>query len=181
MTRTLSHAAHVNRDGPFGDRFWYWNGGSGRRYIHSVFRVEDCPPLPGAIYLAVRREGCGKRIVCAIGHFSSALPEAAAYLPSDLVRRHGVNEVHVHLLAEGEIAVAAILEDLTAALLPAEPQRGSAESHVSHCARQYVEVARSRKVVARNTAEEWDNTRVPMSSNLARWFPALRGILQARP
>ncbi|WP_137388275.1 hypothetical protein [Rhodoligotrophos defluvii] len=149
MIKTLSHSAQVNRDGPFGDRFWYWNGSSGRRYIHSVFRLGDCPPFPGAIYLAVRRERSGQRVVCAIGRFSSVLE--ASSLPSGLADRHGVNEVHVHLLAETEPEVEATLADLSAALLPARASDGQADLSEPEAS------ARRR---------------------LHRWFPAFRGMFQ---
>ena len=119
MIKISSHSARVNSDGPFGDRFWYWNGSSGRRYIHSVFRLKDCPPCPGAIYLAIRRDGAGQREVCAIGRFPQAFDGLGGCLPSQLVKQHGVNEVHVHLLAETDSEVETALADLSAALLPA--------------------------------------------------------------
>ena len=62
-------AADLPSDPAFKDRFWYWTGASGRKYIHSVYGLEDCPPLPGAIYVAVRREG-PLRVVMGIGRFT---------------------------------------------------------------------------------------------------------------
>src|SRR6478609_5390047 len=50
-------------------RFWYWHGASGRRYIHSVYRPETCPPLPGAVFLAVRSLG-NLRTVLGAGRFA---------------------------------------------------------------------------------------------------------------
>ncbi|TMJ38191.1 MAG: hypothetical protein E6G89_12780, partial [Alphaproteobacteria bacterium] len=49
--------------------FWYWHGASGRRYIHSVYSPDSCPPLPGAVFLAVRRLGA-LRTVLGAGHFA---------------------------------------------------------------------------------------------------------------
>ncbi|MGF7160658.1 hypothetical protein FHS85_002289 [Rhodoligotrophos appendicifer] len=127
MITNLSHSATVNRDGRFGDRFWYWNGASGRAYIHSVYRLGECPPLPGAIYIAVRRDASGRRTVCAISRFSSAFDGLASLLPSGLARRFGVNEVHVHLLAETEAEIDEVIADLSAALLPRSSRRAPAK------------------------------------------------------
>jgi hypothetical protein len=96
----------------FGDdeRFWYWRGVSGKRYIHSVYPLDNCPPLPGAVYLAVRREG-DRRSVIAAGRFSPCWDDASpmeAYPDAD--------EIHVHLLAQDNNAAEDILQDLRAVL-----------------------------------------------------------------
>ena len=134
MITISSHSAHVNRDGPFGDRFWYWNGASGRSYIHSVYRLEDCPPLPGAVYVAVRREASGKRVVCAVSRFSPALEGVTGCLPAGLTRWHGVNEVHVHLLAETDAEMNEALADLSCALLPRSNRRSFSPRHLASAA-----------------------------------------------
>ena len=50
------HGSHDN------ERFWYWRGRSGQKYIHSVYAGDACPPLPGAIYVAVRRIVAGEQM-----------------------------------------------------------------------------------------------------------------------
>lgn len=93
-----------------GDRFWYWRGASGRRYIHSIYAADSCPPLPGAVYVAVRRVGNSReglaagRFPCFLEAFSSA----ASGLEAD--------EIHVHLLARNEADAKAVLADLEGAL-----------------------------------------------------------------
>ncbi|HML42853.1 MAG: hypothetical protein JNN24_04490 [Hyphomicrobium zavarzinii] len=81
------------------DRFHFWSGASGRRYVHSVYDLLDCPEVPAANFLLVRRDGSGRRSVLAIGH----LTHDAGSLNLAEIRhrgaRLGANEVHVHLLA----------------------------------------------------------------------------------
>lgn len=81
------------------DRFHFWSGASGRRYVHSVYDLVDCPEVPAANFLLVHRDETGHRSVLAIGH----LTNSAASLNLAEIRcrgaRLGANEVHVHLLA----------------------------------------------------------------------------------
>lgn len=96
-------------------RFWYWHGASGRRYIHSVYRPETCPPLPGAVFLAVKSFG-NLRTVLGAGRFAGLwdlnLPiDNAAHWAS-----LGANEIHVHLLSRDEKEAHAVVADLRAAL-----------------------------------------------------------------
>lgn len=107
----------------FGDRFWFWTGASGKRYIHSVYHPEDCPPLPGAIFIEVCRMADGSRRALSAGRFSP-LWDLAASSANRLDA--ACREVHVHLLAEGEAATARVLDDLRAGLgldvAPASPR-----------------------------------------------------------
>jgi len=126
MITTYCQSAQINRDGPFGDRFWYWNGKSGRRYIHSVFRPEECPFLPGAIYLGVRKHGGDLREVLVMGQFAPELPEWAGYLPAELADNPEIDEIDVHLLAETPQDVARAMADLAAILFPRAQRRATA-------------------------------------------------------
>ncbi len=96
-------------------RFWYWHGASGRRYIHSVYRPETCPPLPGAVFLAVRSLG-NIRTVLGAGRFASLwdvnIPAENATHWESL----GANEIHVHLLSRDETEAREIAADLKSAL-----------------------------------------------------------------
>lgn len=104
-------AADLPSDPTFKDRFWYWTGSSGRKYIHSVYALEDCPPLPGAIYVGVRREG-PLRIVMGIGRFTPFWDGPLGSGDLSSLRLRGVDEIHVHLLAKSPEVANAILEDL---------------------------------------------------------------------
>jgi hypothetical protein len=90
-------------------RFWYWHGASGRKYIHSVYRPDSCPPLPGAVYVAVKSIA-GMRVVISVGRFPPVLEGGARS------RFEGANEVHVHLLARDDGDAETIRRDLEAAI-----------------------------------------------------------------
>jgi hypothetical protein len=107
-----------------------WRGASGRAYVHSVYSLIDCPPLPKATFLLVRRAADGRRLVLhvGLGHSDTATLNLAQ------VRRRGArlgaNEVHVCFLppsSEEEHALVAC--DLRAGQfgsLASEPQRRAA-------------------------------------------------------
>ncbi len=81
------------------EHFHFWSGASGRRYVHTVYDLIECPEVPAANFLLVHRDAAGRRSVLAIGH----LTHQAATLNLAEIRhrgaRLGANEVHVHLLA----------------------------------------------------------------------------------
>jgi hypothetical protein len=80
-------------------RFHFWSGASGQRYVHTVYDLLDCPEVPAANFLLVRRDASGRRSVLAIGHLKH---DAASLNLAELRHRGarlGANEVHVHLLA----------------------------------------------------------------------------------
>jgi hypothetical protein len=93
-------------------RIHFWRGTSGRRHLFSVYSLLDCPPLPPAVYLLVRREADGRREILATGHVD------AVHAPSNLatLRQLGAqaeaNEVHVCLAADDADLRARIAEDL---------------------------------------------------------------------
>lgn len=95
--------------------FWYWHGASGRRYIHSVYRPQTCPPLPGAVFLAVRRLG-SLRTVLAAGRFAGFWDVNIPAGTADHWQGLGANEIHVHLLSRDEAEALAVAADLEAAL-----------------------------------------------------------------
>ena len=93
------------------ERFWYWRGASGKKYIHSVYAASACPPLPGAVYVAVRRIG-QLRTVTAMGRFSPFWDGTSSELAA--VDADGI---HVHLLARDDVAANAVLDDLQEAFV----------------------------------------------------------------
>ena len=106
--------AALPTDPGFKDRFWYWSGASGRKYIHSVYGLDDCPPLPGAIYVAVRREGT-LRVALGIGRFTAFWDGPLSARDFQRLKTQGIDEIHVHLLAKSPEASEAILQDLVEA------------------------------------------------------------------
>ncbi|HRN84388.1 MAG TPA: hypothetical protein PK857_06175 [Hyphomicrobium sp.] len=108
-------AAPLGHDIELTDRFHFWSGASGQRYVHSVYSLLECPEIPAANFLLVRRDGAGHREVLAIGrlrHGSSSLNLAEIRLRG---ARLGANEVHVHLLAPSAEQRRAVELDLRAA------------------------------------------------------------------
>ncbi len=107
----MGYSAGFELENELMDRFWYWTGASGKRYIHSIYTADNCPPLPGAIYIVVQRHEAGTRIPVRIGRFS---PLWDFPLPADFAGPG--YEVHVHLLAGSGCATASAFDDLEASL-----------------------------------------------------------------
>ena len=109
----MSSSPAFDLENEFGDRFWFWTGASGKRYIHSVYQPETCPPLPGAIFIEVCRMADGSRKALSAGRFSPLWDLAASFANRlDAACR----EIHVHLLAEDDSATTRVLEDLRTGL-----------------------------------------------------------------
>ncbi|MBC8038699.1 MAG: hypothetical protein H7X89_15945 [Rhizobiales bacterium] len=98
----------------FSERFWYWRGASGRNYIHSIYAAAACPPLPGAVYVAVRCEG-GQRRAIATGRFPNFWDGSIDGL-AHMLEGVEADEIHVHLLARNERDAEAVSDDLGQAL-----------------------------------------------------------------
>jgi hypothetical protein len=105
-------------------RAQFWRGASGRRYMHTVYSLIECSPVPEAIYLLVRRADDGS---CQVLHIASGESDAPTLNLARIRQRGatlGANEVHVHFLAETEGRRRLVICDLRAGLfgaLSAEP------------------------------------------------------------
>jgi hypothetical protein len=104
-------AAEAPSDPDLKDRFWYWTGASGRRYIHSVYPLDDCPPLPGAVFVLVKRHGAIRTVV-GIGRFTLFWDGVGRGFGPQRLAGSEADEVHVHLLAKSPEERVAILNDL---------------------------------------------------------------------
>ncbi|MEQ1651859.1 MAG: hypothetical protein ABL897_05170 [Hyphomicrobium sp.] len=96
-------------------RFHFWTGASGRRYVHTVYSLFDCPPLGIASYVLVRRTSRNERSVLALGRLSH---EQASMNLAEIRQRAatvGADEVHVHLLATSLSECQAVEIDLRTA------------------------------------------------------------------
>lgn len=106
-----------------------WRGASGRRYVHSVYGLIECPPLPKATYILVRRDRGGR---CSVLHVGIGESDAATLNLAQVRQRGaqlGANEVHVHFQARSNAARALVACDLRAGQfgeLTAEPSRACA-------------------------------------------------------
>jgi hypothetical protein len=111
------------------DRFWYWRGASGQNYIHSVYEPDNCPPLPGAVYVGVERSGSA-RIAMVVGRFAPFWEKPMpAFAASDF---RECDEVHVHLLAKSPAHAEATRLDLMAALGDEWQPTGLQEAKSAH-------------------------------------------------
>ena len=97
-------------------RRYVWQGASGREYAHDVYSLIECPPLPRASYILVRRDADGRCRALRVGIGQNDAPT----LNLAQVRQHGAqagaNEVHVHLDAALETEQRLVACDLRARL-----------------------------------------------------------------
>lgn len=82
-----------------GARFHFWTGATGKRYVHTVYSLFDCPPMEQANYVLVRRGGQARRSVLAIGRLVNELPSINLAEIRQRGAMLGADEVHIHLLA----------------------------------------------------------------------------------
>lgn len=119
-------AAHLDGADDLACRFHFWTGATGRRYVHTVYSLVECPALVAGNYVLVRRDDKGDRAVLAIG---SASHDAASLNLADIRRRGaelGANEVHIHLLAGTSKAAKLVEFDLRSG------QMNGTHSHIRH-------------------------------------------------
>ena len=101
-------------------RFHFWTGASGKRYVHTVYSLFDCPPLEAANYVLVKRTGKSSRTLLAIGRLTN---DTASLNLAEIRQRAatlGADEVHVHLLAGSSRESQAVEVDLKSAQFAAK-------------------------------------------------------------
>lgn len=93
---------------PLAQEFQFWQGLSGARYVHTIYGLLDCPELPDANYVMVRREADGRRVALRIGRTAGSAPSLNLAHVRHIAAKLGANEIHVHYLPEtldGQLAV----------------------------------------------------------------------------
>lgn len=121
---TTSAEAALRQPAPATAGVHVWAGASGQRYAHAVYSLLECPPLPQAVYLLVRRQQDGTLKVLYIASALSAAPTLNLARIRQRGATLGANEVHAHLPTSGADACRTIACDLRAGLfgsLGAEP------------------------------------------------------------
>lgn len=112
----------ANRDAS--RRFLFWHGASGRRYVHTVYSLLECPELPPSNYVLAKHDAEGTRTALRIGRVTNAAPSLNLAEIRRMAADLGADEVHIHLLA-GDTKQARLVEfDLRAGqfdALSAEP------------------------------------------------------------
>lgn len=107
----------------------FWRGLTGRRYVHTVFGLIECPLLPKSVYVLVHRDAQGRRQPLHIGRAESDAPSLNLAHIRQRGAQLGANEVHVHFDAKTEESRYIVACDLRAGQfgeLAAEPSRASA-------------------------------------------------------
>lgn len=95
-------------------RFQFWTGASGRRYVHTIYTLLDCPALSSANIVLVKRDDAGQRTVLDIGRLGINSPTLNLAEIRQRGASIGANEVHVHLLADSAREAQRIEFDLKA-------------------------------------------------------------------
>lgn len=93
LTRGAGHAPPPRHE---------WRGASGRSYAHSVYTLLECPPLPAASYILVRRDDEGRRMPLRVGVGTSDAPTLNLAQVRQRGAQAGANEVHVRLGAASD-------------------------------------------------------------------------------
>jgi hypothetical protein len=100
------------RDVPTCD-FTFWSGASGARYVHTIYELRDCPDLPSANIVLVRRRASGSMDIARICRVENETMSLNLAEIRRLAAQLGANEVHVHLLARDDIERAQIERDIS--------------------------------------------------------------------
>lgn len=92
------------------DRVHFWRGASGRSYPHIVFGLVECPPVPAANYVMVRRERAGQATVLRIGHVRHEADSLNLAELRQIGATLGASEIHLHFTSDGAVANALQVE-----------------------------------------------------------------------
>ena len=110
-------------------RFHFWTGASGKRYVHSVYDLVECPALPAANYVFVRRNASGRPEALSIGRVTSSVPSLNLAEIRHRGAELGATEVHIHLLADNAKVGKLIEFDLRTGQVEAEISRVAGRTH----------------------------------------------------
>ncbi len=97
------------------DRLHFWHGASGRSYPHTVYGLLECPPVPAATYVMVKRAGSGAAKALRIGRVLHAADTLNLAELRRVAATLGAGEIHLHFLAEGDTGALAVELDLKSA------------------------------------------------------------------
>lgn len=126
-TETAAEPARPVAPVNLAERFHFWTGASGRRYVHTVYSLIECPALAAGSVLLVKRDAKGRRSlieIVTVTSDSETLNLAEIRHKGALA---GADEVHVHLLAGSTRMANLIAFDLKSAA-----QGASAASQTRH-------------------------------------------------
>jgi len=113
-------------------RFCFWTGASGKRYVHTVYKLVDCPALPAGNYVLVRRGAKGRREILSVGRVTHSAPSLNLAEIRQRGAEIGADEVHVHLLAETPRLRKLVEFDLCTGQVAADLGRSANNGSVRH-------------------------------------------------
>ncbi|MCB1513966.1 MAG: hypothetical protein KDJ18_03955 [Hyphomicrobiaceae bacterium] len=93
-------------------RFQFWTGASGQRYVHTIYTLLDCPAISSGNVILVRRDEDGQRTILDIAILAASCPTLNLAEVRQRGATLGANEVHVHLLADSQREARRIAFDL---------------------------------------------------------------------
>lgn len=94
----------------------FWEGASGRQYVHSVYDLRKCPELPPVSYVFVHRSHEGICRAIKAGQADSPAHTQNRRLILAAGRHLGANEVHIHYLGGTRSERAIIAFDIESAI-----------------------------------------------------------------
>ncbi|MEZ5775341.1 MAG: hypothetical protein R3D33_11765 [Hyphomicrobiaceae bacterium] len=112
---------HVAGDLGLERGFHFWLGASGRRYVHTVYSLIECPEVAAANYVIARRHADGSIEALSIARTSTSAPSLNLAEIRRRAAQLGGNEVHLHLLAEDERSAMIAECDMRAAAFAVHP------------------------------------------------------------
>ena len=121
LSEILAEMADHGQRGPdrslarSGCRFEFWAGATGTCYVHSVFALHACPPIPKSVFLIVTRDSNGAQTIHHVGQCTHDTDTLNLAYIRQTAAEFGANEVHVHFLASGHRDRAQVAFDLSAA------------------------------------------------------------------
>lgn len=97
--------------------FQFWRGASKTAYVHTVYRLIDCPDLQPAVYVFVRVAPTGRQTVLEVGRVEEAAPSLNLAHIRQRGAMLGATQVHIHLLGTSRETRRLVELDLRAGLL----------------------------------------------------------------
>jgi hypothetical protein len=87
---------HMDVESLFDSAIVFWRGTSGHAYVHTVYTLAGCPPLPPASVLLVDNQGGTRRVILDVIGVGHAAPSLNLAEVRQRGAQLGANEVHVH-------------------------------------------------------------------------------------
>lgn len=92
----------ISNDAELENAFHFWQGVSGKRYIHSVYSIFTCPELPKANYVLVKRNEEGNCQAVAIGQTSKTIGSLNLAFLRQQAAKLGANEIHINVMSRSD-------------------------------------------------------------------------------